>query len=429
MAIWALLFAFNSCKHPDYEEPHPGHGNQNESAQIAHQWYNLEKQLLLQKNSLMSGDSYAYIGVGLFEAVRHGVKNSVSLSGQLYEMPVMPDIEKYKSYNWQVSANAAMADLLRSFNTGLTPENLVSIDSLENFNKELLEPICGTPTYNRSRAFGKLIASSVHTWSLSDNFNKSNIGYVPPVFFGAWVPTPPFFANGVIPYIGQARSMLGSKAPKIGPPFPTPYSETPGSDYYDLAKKVYDVSKTLTDDQKMMILYWVDQGNGVGVTNHAHDLSLVTQALMKKNSNLYEAAEAYAKGGIAGRESAIDCFAMKYKYNCIRPVTYIQKLIDPNWLPFIITPPHPEYPAAHAYVTGSVMEAISTVLGNDVSFTDHTYDFRGWTPRTYSTLVKAAEEAGISRFYGGIHYLPSIEIGLSRAHELGRLVGEIKMYY
>lgn len=184
----------------------------------------------------------------------------------------------------------------------------------------------------------------------------------------------------------------------------------------------------MTDEQKMIALFWVDQGNGVGVTNHGHDFSLVTQPLITKNSNLYEAAEVYAKGGITEREAAILCFRMKYQYNVIRPVTYIQKVIDPSWQPYIITPPHPEYLAAHAFVTGSTMEAISTVLGNDVSITDHTYDFRGWIPRTYSTLIKAGEEAGISRLYGGIHHLPSIEMGLSQAHELGTLVGKIKLY-
>lgn len=425
----SAMIAINSCKRIEIENIYPGHGNPTESAHIVTEWYNLEMQMLLQKNSLMTGDSYAYLGIGLYESVRHGVKNSVSLSTQLYQMPAMPSIENYKSYNWQVSANAVMADQLRSFNTGLTPVNLASIDSLENLFNQILEPACGTPTYNRSRAFGKSIAAAVHAWSLSDNFNKSNVGYVPPVFFGAWVPTPPFFANGVNPYIGEAKVMLAANEMKMGPPFSAAYSEVPGSDFYNIVKKVYAVSKTLTDEQKRIALFWVDQGDGVGVTNHAHDFSLVTQALINQNSNLFEAAEAYAKGGIAEREAAILCFRMKYKYNVMRPVTYIKKVIDPLWQPFIITPPHPEYPAAHAFVTGSVMEAVSTVLRNNVSITDHTYDFRGWSPRTFSTLIKAAEEAGISRLYGGIHYLPSIEMGLSQAHELSKEIVKVRLYY
>jgi hypothetical protein len=103
-------------------------------------------------------------------------------------------------------------------------------------------------------------------------------------------------------------------------------------------------------------------------------------------------------------------------------------LIDPNWLPFIPTPPHPEYPAAHAFITGSVMQAVTEVLGDNIAITDHTYDFRGWTPRSYSSLFNAGEEAGMSRLYGGIHYLPSINTGLTLAHELGSRVGDIKLH-
>ena len=74
------------------------------------------------------------------------------------------------------------------------------------------------------------------------------------------------------------------------------------------------------------------------------------------------------------------------------------------------------------------MQAVTGVLGHNVAITDHTYDFRGWTPRPYTSLFKAAEEAGISRFYGGIHYLPSINMGLSLAQDLGSRVGDIKLH-
>jgi len=184
----------------------------------------------------------------------------------------------------------------------------------------------------------------------------------------------------------------------------------------------------LTTEQQNIALFWVDQGNGVGYTPPGHDFSIITQALEKTGASLAVAAEVYAKAGIAERDATIICFTSKYKYNFLRPVTYIRKLIDPNWLSFIPTPPHPEYPAAHAFITGSVMQAVTEVLGDDVEITDHTYDFRGWTPRPYTSLFKAAEEAGISRLYGGIHYLTSINMGLSLAHDLGSRVGDITLH-
>src|SRR5206468_10497291 len=155
------------------------------------------------------------------------------------------------------------------------------------------------------------------------------------------------------------------------------YSEDANSDFYKIVKNVYDVSKTLSTEQQNIALFWVDQGNGVGFTPPGHDFSIITQALEKTGASLAVAAEVYAKAGIAERDATIICFTSKYKYNLLRPVTYIRKLIDPNWLSFIPTPPHPEYPAAHSFITGSVMQAVTEVLGDDVAITDHTYDFRG----------------------------------------------------
>jgi hypothetical protein len=325
-----------------------------------------------------------------------------------------------------VSANAAMASMVRHFFIGISAADSASIDSLENAYNQKLQSV-NTPEFNRSQAFGRSIATAIYNWYLTDDINLSNVGYVPPVFKGAWVPTPPAFVNPpVIPYVGAARTFLAADQHGVAPPYPA-YSEDPNSVYYKIAKQVYNVSKNLTDEQKNIALYWVDQGDGVGYTPAGHDFSIVTQAIEQTNVDLLKAAETYAKAGIAERDATIICFRSKYKYTLIRPVSYIQKVIDPNWLPFIVTPPHPEYPAAHAVVTGSVMQAVSGVLGYNTKVTDHSYDFRGWAPRSFSTIFAAAKEAGISRLYGGIHYKLSIDIGLSMAQTIGTRIGDMRL--
>ena len=405
--------------------PQAEHAN----AQVAIDWYKLQLRILLERNSSLNGAYFGYLGIGLYESVRYGIKNSVSLSTQLYQMPEMPARENNNGYDWEASANAAMASLLRSFNTGLTTSNNASIDSLENAYNERLKSGEDLASFERSQAFGRSIATAVRNWSLTDNFNPSNAGYpVPPPGNGAWEPTPPAFVNPPVnPFLSSARLFLQSNLTDIAPAFPAAYSEDASSDFYKIVKNVYDVSQTLSTEQKNIALFWVDQGNGVGFTPPGHDFSIITQALENSGASLAVAAEVYAKAGIAERDATIICFTSKYKYNLLRPVTYIRKLIDANWLPFIPTPPHPEYPAAHAFITGSAMQAATKVLGDNVAITDHTYDFRGWSPRSYNSLFEAAEEAGISRLYGGIHYLPSINIGLSLAHDLGNKVGDIKL--
>ncbi len=431
-AVVITLTTFNSCQKFDWDWHNHHGGDKSTPSNVATDWYKLQLRILLERNSaLPNGVFFGYIGIGLYESVRYDIKNSISLSTKLYQMPVMPAKEDNKGYNWQVSANAALASMVHSFYTGLTPANLASIDSLENAYNQKLTPGTSSENFTRSQTFGRSIATAIYNWYLTDNINLSNAGYAPPVFPGAWIPTPPAFVNPpVLPFIGVARTYLSANLTGIVPPFPVPYSEEINSAFYKIVKDVYDVSQTLTIEQKNIALYWVDQGNGVGYTPAGHDMSLVTEAIEQTNSNLGVAAEAYAKAGIAERDGAIVCFRSKYTptYNIIRPVSYIQKLIDPAWLPFISTPPHPEYPAAHSAVTGSVMQAVSGVLGNHVNITDHTYDFRGWAPRSFNSLFAAAEEAGISRLYGGIHYHISINAGLALAREVGGRIAEIKLH-
>jgi hypothetical protein len=425
--ICSLVVILNGCQKFDFWDHHNNPGEKIPDAQVATDWYKLQLRFLLERNSTLNGAYFGYLGIGLYASVQPGIRNAISLSKKLYQMPEMPAPENNKNYDWVESANAAMASLIRSYNTGLTAANLASIDSMENAYNQKLNHGPGAESFSRSQAFGRSIATAVYNWSLTDNFNPSNTGYVPPVFFGAWVPTPPAFANGVNPYVKNARPLLTETASSIAPPPPFPYSEDVNSGFYKMVKQVYDVNKALTQEQKDIALFWVDQGNGVGYTPPGHDFSIVTQAIEQSHTNLAEAAEAYAKAGIAEREGTIICFRSKYEYNQMRPVTYIQKIIEPAWLPFIVTPPHPEYPAAHAFITGSVMEAASEVLGDKLKVTDHTYDFRGWAPRTFNGLFKAGEEAGISRLYGGIHYLPSINTGLKLGHDLGEKIGRIRL--
>ena len=398
-----------------------------ESADVAIDWYKLQLRFLLERNSTLNGAYFGYLGIGLYESVRYGIPNSVSLSTKLYQMPEMPARENNNGYNWQLSANAAMAAMLRSFNTGLTVANRASIDSLENAYNQKLSPDAGSASFNRSQAFGRSIAAAMHDWFLTDNLNLSNAGYVPPVFPGAWVPTPPAFGPAINTYFSGARTFLAADLNIPAPPFPAPYSEVVNSDFYKIAKNDYDVSKTLTTDQKNIALFWVDQGNGIGYTPNGHELALTTEALEQTHASLAVAAEAYAKVSIAQRDALVCVFTAKYVYNLIRPVSYIRKVIDPTWLPLIPTPSHPEYPAAHSLITGAAMQALERVLGANVSITDHTYDFRGYPSRTYSSITDAGAEAGISRLYGGIHYLPSINIGLSMGRDIGNRVGDIKL--
>jgi hypothetical protein len=178
-----------------------------------------------------------------------------------------------------------------------------------------------------------------------------------------------------------------------------------------------------------MALFWNDVGVNVGLTPQAHMMNVVTEAIEQTGADLGTAAQAYAKAGIAIRDAQLVLFRSKYVYNLIRPVSYIRSYIDPTWNPIIPTPNHPEYPSAHGYITSATTRAAAWVLGNNITILDSSYKFRGvgYEPRTYTSLDAVGYESGISRLYAGIHYTPSIDVGIEHGRMLGDRVGKLKL--
>jgi len=423
----AFLF-FSACKKGyDARYPEPGKGGyiptSKDRATVATDWYKLQLRMILQsspaKSNLATIRLFAYSGVSLFEAARFEIYNSKSLQGQLNEMPEMPQPENGKKYSWILAANAALASITRDLFPTPTAANTASIDSLEKVYNDNIAASESADVVTRSEAFGDSVASAIFSWSASDLFNHASDPYTPPIFDGAWIPTPPAYAAAAGPYFGNCRNFMSVFSQTTTPDPPYPYSEVAGSDFYKMVDNDYTISKTLTTDQKNIAFFWNDVGVNVGYTPMGHCISILNQVLDNSNASLATAIVSYTRAGIAMWDASIVCWRSKYKYNQLRPVTYIQKVIDPAWLPLITTPAHPEYPAAHAFITSSVMEALTSVFGNRYDFTDHTYDFLSYPSRTYSSFDDAALECGQSRIYGGIHYQPSVDVG----HEFGSAIG------
>ena len=138
-----------------------------------------------------------------------------------------------------------------------------------------------------------------------------------------------------------------------------------------------------------------------------------------------KAAETYAKLGIAVSDAFIACWDTKFRFNLLRPVTCIQQLIDPAWLPLLTTPPFPEYTSGHSVQSGAAFGVLADVFGDRYSFDDHTHDSRGLAPRHFDSFSEAADEAAISRLYGGIHFRPAIELGLQQGRCIADAVGRL----
>jgi membrane-associated phospholipid phosphatase len=153
-------------------------------------------------------------------------------------------------------------------------------------------------------------------------------------------------------------------------------------------------------------------------TPPGHWISIALAELNREGAGLSRQADVLARLGIAVADAFIACWHDKYAYRLVRPVTYIRRSFDPAWTPLLSTPPFPEYPSGHSTVSGASAEVLSALFGEDHAFEDRTPTSEGLPPRRFASFRAAADEAGISRLYGGIHFRPAIESGL----EQGRCV-------
>lgn len=381
---------------------------------VVDKWMTLEIRLFRDGKGISNGAfarPFAYSGISAFEATDPGKD---SWKGKYNGLSGLPSTEPRGAYHWPSSVNASLAEFNRSFftTTNSSTADLAAIDSLENAIKATFSFLPGDVA-DRSTGFGKSIADAVFAWSQTDEYNENNaLPYTPPVGPELWAPTPVAFAKAIGPFWGNDRPIISGSGDNAQPPAPIAYSETPNSAFYKMVNDLYSASKSLTADQKNWALFWRDVP---GVTTPGHWMSITQQVLRQTNSRLDKATMAFALVGICLADANISVMKTKYTYNLVRPVTYIRSVIgDTAWLPYISTPAHPEYSSAHSVVSASAAEALMVLYGNIGSFTDQTGADLGIPARTFQSFRDIAVDAGNSRFYGGIHYQPSIDAGLKQ---------------
>lgn len=360
------------------------------------------------------------IGVGLYESLLPGMPDYRSLAGTLHELGPLPTRGSNAAYHWPTVANANLAAMTRSLFRTAPSDLMQELDELE----ARLQGDVPRGILQRSIDRGREVAVAVDAWARADGGHEGWLrnfpaDYVPPQGPGLWVPTAPGFQPALQPYWGRNRCMAIDSASICDPVPPPAFSTDQGSAFFAEAQEVYEVVNGLTAEQRAIALFWSDDP-GQTATPPGHSTSILTQVLRSQDRSLADAAEAYARLGIAVCDAFIACWHVKYEHNLVRPITYIREQIDPGWgdpLP-VNTPPFPEYTSGHSVQSGAAAEVLTATFGA-VAFTDHAHDARGLAPRSFGSFAAFAEEAAISRLYGGIHYRAAIDRGL----EQGRCVG------
>jgi hypothetical protein len=379
---------------------------------------------------------YAYASLASYEAIRYDNPKYISIIKQLRGFDNPPQPHAGKKYNYTLAATKAFFTVARKIT--------FSVDSLKRYEDAVygqFKTELDDSTYQRSFNFGEQVGKVILKRAMVDNYPQTRgkpkfLGSSKP---GKWHPTPPDYLDGVEYCWGTMKTFVLDSSSQFVPPLPPAYSADKNSAYFKQNLEVYEQSKTLTQEQKDIARYWDDNPFVIEHAGHmmfankkitpgGHWIGITAIACKKSHADAVKTAQAYALTSVAMFDSFICCWQEKYKSNYIRPVTVINDLIDKNWLPRLQTPPFPEYPSGHSSITRSAAVMLTHLFGDNFAFQDTSDLHYIGMQRHFDSFVQAANEASVSRFYGGIHYVNSVNVGADQGKQVSDyIISKLKL--
>lgn len=395
------------------------------SSKFVRDYYRLQLQMVKTTPGFtppVASRAFGYSGLALYEGVVNGIPNMGTLSGSAYQFNLPSELTEASNLHWGTVANNAMATILDSIYSNATQANKDALHALRDLYNTAFSATVPSAQFESSVAHGVAIANAVYDYSRIDGghncqFNNFPSTYVPPVGPGLWVPV----GNQTClqPYWGNNRPfVMDDTIAATMPPAPAAYSTDTESEMYYQAYQVYYTVNNATPEQITIAQYWADGGGTY--TPPGHSISMLTDILANEDADLATATRAYAQLGLALSDAFLTCWRTKYLHNLLRPITYIRDHIDPNWNVIVSTPPFPEYVSGHSSQSGAFFGVMTELFGENYMFTDSTHGSNFGGPRQFNSFLEAAQEAAISRLYGGIHY----EIGNNEGLNLGARISQ-----
>ena len=382
--------------------------------------------------------NYVYACIAAFECIAAGDDNYISLAGQIKHMPAMPKPEKGKDIDYNL---AAMLAFTKVGNAVTFSEKIVM--GYYNDLKKMADSVGIDPDVIKNTvAFSDSIVAAIINWSKKDSYARTRSSERYTVLYnapGRWIPTPPAYTSAVEPHWNEIRTMVMDSASQFRPVAPPSFDlANKKSTFYKAMMEVKNIGDSLTEEQKHIAEFWDDNPFKLNVVGHVnyvtkkfsppgHWMNIVGIGAKAAKADFRTTVAAYAQTAIALFDAFISCWDEKFRSNYVRPETVINT-IDENWRPFIQTPPFPSYTSGHATNSAAAAEVMTHWFGDDLSFTDTSLLEFGIKNREIKSFREAAQEASMSRLYGGIHYRFDNENGLAAGRKLGEyIVSRLKL--
>lgn len=420
-----LMLAYCGCKHEK--------AALRDDAEILHQNQQHLTQVIIYDvfTPPVASRIYVYSSLAAYEALRFSKDGAASVAAQLHGFGPMPLPEKGKTYNYSLAATKAFFTVVRNI-------KVFSVDSLQAYEQGVYNSFkdnLDDSVYQRSLQFGDSTAKVILARAKTDGYlaSRGKPKHLGSNDAGKWRPTPPDYMDGVEWCWNTMKPMLMDSASEFKPPIPPPYSTDTNSVFFKGVKEVYTIGKTLTAEQQLIARYWDDNPFVMEHAGHmmfankkitpgGHWMGITAIAARQTKSDAVTTAKAYTLTAIALYDAFIACWDEKYRSNYIRPVTVINEKIDNGWAPFLQTPPFPEYTSGHSTITAAAATVLTSLYGNSFAFQDTSDLAYIGMQRHFPSFAAAAEEASISRVYGGIHYRFSVNEGAAAGKKLGNKI-------
>lgn len=278
---------------------------------------------------------------------------------------------------------------------------------------------------NDGVAWGAEVAAQILALRADDGATAT-VDYTPPEGAGWWQPTPPAFGVSLFPQWGYVTPWTMSHGAEFRPDPPPSLRSAEYTRAFQEVRHLGRIDSTVrTPDQTEIALFWAD---GPGTATPPGHWFVIADGLTRVHGfGVLDTARTLALLGMTVADAAIVGWDAKYTYDHWRPVTGTREAdIDgnpdtpaiANWTPLITTPPFPAYPSGHSTFSGGAARILAHAFGSDAIAFATTSDALPGVVRNFASLSAAAEEAGQSRIYGGIHWQHDNQSGLAAGRDL-----------
>jgi len=379
---------------------------------------------------------YAYAALAPFEVAAFADKENIqSMMGQLNGFE-LKEFSHHPDIYYPMSAIVAFYQVAAKL---VFSENMI-ISHRDEFYEKVRKLGMAKKTLEASKEFGEAMGEHILDYASKDNYHQSRSfeKYTPTNELKSWKPTPPAYMEGIEPNWNKIRPFVLDSASQFIPKPPTPFDILPESQFFQEAKAVMEAGNNLDEEEREIAYFWDCNPYKMNVKGHVmyaekkitpggHWIGIAGISSKTANLDWKSTSEAILITAIAVFDGFISCWDEKYRSILIRPETYINLYMDEDWVPLLQTPPFPEHTSGHSVISTAASRVLTDLLGEPFHFVDSTEVKFGLGIREFDSFNEAAAEAAISRFFGGIHYIPAIDYGVEQGELVaGHVLSRIK---